>query len=254
MRNPTTHLIPVKALLVCTAGALLGAHTAEAEVINIDFQRFADIAGGGTFDQLGAAPDAPGNTTWNSVQFDDIASPISLVNSSGAASAIELVSHTTTNNMFGSLQTTGAQVANGSDASPLHDAHNLLREFITQFGGSTATLTLGGLDSNTVYDFYLYGGGNNAGDDIRFSINGNTQDTTGVVAATTALTLGEDYVVFTGIAPDTNGQIAVDWQSIPSGAAGFYGLQIVGTPIPEPATLTLLALGGALIASRRRHA
>lgn len=240
------------ALMLGLAGSALTAYSSSAAVINIDFQRFADIAGGGTFNQLGAAPDAATNTTWNSVQFDDITTPVSLVDSSGAASTVQVISHTTTVNMFGSLQPTGAQVANGSDANPLHDAHNLLREFVTQFGGSTATLTIGGLSSGSTYDFYLYGGNNNEGDDTRFTINGVSQDTTGVVASTTALTLGEDYVVFTGIAPDANGQIAVDWESIPPGAGGFYGLQIVENIIPEPASLALLGLGGSLLISRRR--
>ncbi|MEM6332002.1 MAG: PEP-CTERM sorting domain-containing protein [Planctomycetota bacterium] len=239
-------------LMPALAAASLMTATASAEVINIDFQAFSDIANGNTYAALGAAPDDPANTTWNSVQFDDITNPVSLVNSAGMASSVELTSHVATNNIFPSTQTgaAAANVSGGTDGAPVHSAHALLREFISQFGG-VATLTLDGLDPSATYDLYLYGGGNSEGADTRFTVGGNAQDTTGTAAATTDLTLGEDYVVFTGIAPDVSGSLSIQWQQIAPGPAGFYGLQVVEV-IPEPGSMSLLGAGMAVVAFRRR--
>lgn len=247
--NPFHRPLTISALVA--SALVVGA--ASAEVVNIDFQAFSDIANGNTFDALGAAPDDAANTAWNSVQFDDITTPVALVNSAGAPSNIELTSHVASANMFPVTSTgaSAAQVSGGTDGAPAHDAHKLLREFINQFGGF-ATLTLSGLDPTFTYDLYLYGGGSGEGTDVRFTVGSVAQDTTGTAAATTALTLGEDYVVFTGIAPSPIGVIEVQWQQIAPGAAGFFGLQVV--EIPEPGSIALASLGLALLACRRRGA
>lgn len=104
------------------------------------------------------------------------------------------------------------------------------------------SITVSGLDEFIEpYDVYLYTGHDaTALRNGEFAINGGTPVPYSTAVFMGTFTVGQDYLVFTGITGDSftlvGGGLDQDNRS------GVHGLEIVGR-IPEPTTMLLLALG-----------
>jgi len=131
------------------------------------------------------------------------------------------------------------------------------------FGPGALTTTFSGLDPALAYNVRIYNLiGNNPGALETFTVT----DGTGTQSASSlrgdrwaAATLEAGGSVFTGLSPDSLGQIDVTVQNT-SGGGGFYPLnaivlEAVSTVIPEPCTFLIWSLlaGFALGAPRRRR-
>jgi len=114
------------------------------------------------------------------------------------------------------------------------------------------SFTLGGLRLNARYDLYLYGtagaaqGPQNqlftgASEGSLFTVGGKTKATKGLRRRERPFMDGKDYVVFSGIRSDENGEIRGTWKNNPSANSPFNtnpigpfnGLQLVGPLLRE---------------------
>ena len=131
----------------------------------------------------------------------------------------------------------------------------------TGYDGSPTSgyeFVLSGLDPSTTYDLYVYDGCPVVPRPSSYQVVGATTPSTQTIAdqlySGTSWVEGENYVMFT-LQPDSNGDIAIQPFS-PSGSTGAEAdtsaFQIV--PVPEPATLGLMALGGlGILLVGRKH-
>jgi hypothetical protein len=250
------HIIPsaLRFLVIAAASA-----QASAAVINVDFQ---PITGNGvTFSGVGAAPDS--GTSWNgiSVPHDNsfggtggfISGAITaapLVDSLGNSSPITL-----TTDVGG-----GTFAAGGNNSIFVADQYDLLRDQLLVFNDNVHTITLANVPVG-LYDFYLYGVGDNFGApdsgsnrSTIFTVTGLTLGTGSTTGSqpTNGLTLGEEYTLIQGIAPAVNGTISIAYQR--NGTAGegaFNGFQMVA--VPEPSAAISACLGAATLLGFRRR-
>ncbi len=122
--------------------------------------------------------------------------------------------------------------------------------------GNTSTITLAGLTAFQPYDLYLYSGVSEQ--EVRtttFTIAGSSLTSTiAVVPPTVGFIEGTNYVRFLAQPADFSGQIAITVQgaggSSQDGSSNMGGL-VSGfqvTPVPEPATIFLIAVAGCCVA------
>jgi fibronectin-binding autotransporter adhesin len=117
--------------------------------------------------------------------------------------------------------------------------------------GDTGTITLGGVPAVTggaTYDLYLYGANYDGTRGAQFNVTSGSYTAVGGITSTTnpnanggsgplnSFVLGQDYVEFVGITPNSAGQIIATWTgannsiSDLSGEGDFNGLQLVEVP------------------------
>lgn len=221
--------------VLCFAGI---ATVSNAEVINIDFNV---TWWGTTYSGTAVAPDA--GTIWNSKIFmatledgetPDPAGYTKLVNSNGDLTGAGI-------NLPSTLGYANIDYLSG------HSAVDLMGDFQYVDSGVANTVTINGL-IGTSYDLYLYGTGGD-GQYTTFTVNGASQETSQQLVETTDFVIGEDYVVFSSVAP-TDDKLAITFTNGTDATYGiFNGLQIVGdfAAVPEPTTVALLSLGSLLI-------
>ena len=129
--------------------------------------------------------------------------------------------------------------------------------------GNTMTIAVNGLTAFQPYDLYFYSGHVFDARTTTYTINGSslTANSTGTPFGVGVFVEGDNYVHFSSKQADATGQITVSIQGSggnsgldpPSMGGMVNGFQI--TPVPEPATLLLFAIGaiGLLgIACRRQ--
>ncbi|HWD92974.1 MAG TPA: PEP-CTERM sorting domain-containing protein [Verrucomicrobiae bacterium] len=126
------------------------------------------------------------------------------------------------------------------------------------------TFALHNVTQGQVYDLFLYGQNYDATRGASFSLNGaNGGTAVGGFTSTintgvrNSFVLGNNYVEFTGVMADSNGNISGSWGAVSnpfsglSGEGDFNGLQLVA--VPEPGMIALLGMGLAgMFAWRRR--
>ena len=248
MRQPLKAALCAASLLLCLVAA--GPRAASAAVINVDFQDLGVESV--TYSGTGAAPGS--GTVWNGLGMGTGTGTVifnGLLDSTGTPTGVGI-----------EVGKSGRSVNRTASVFAGHAALDLLAEYVVVNGGSTTnvetkTVTLTGLDAAHTYSLYLYGVGDRAEQNTQFIIGSHTKYTSGPNPATTALTLGEDYVVFTGVAPDASGRLAIRYGNViddgsASRFAAFNGLQVVAST-PEPGSAALVALAGAVLTLRRRR-
>ena len=114
---------------------------------------------------------------------------------------------------------------------------------------STATFSLNNVPVGTDYDLYLYSqNGAFKSSQTEFIIG--TTVHTAINTATSVFVLDTNYVLFHGLSPDGLGAINVTMNNLSPSGASFDGFQLL--ELPEPASMSLLGLGGLLLLRRRR--
>jgi hypothetical protein len=236
-----TFISPRKSVPFCSLalGALLLA-PAGAAVVNVDFGQ----TGQHVYTSTGPAPDS--GTTWNEASTGtNVADGLTfsnLLDSTGASTGISV------------------EITSGFYHTYNDNAGNYLeQDWFWVKDGDTGTVTIKGLssNSNTTYDLYmLIGQDTSSGNDYdtNFTIGNDTKYASGADnAGSGSWVEGKHYVVFTGVHPNTSGEISFTVAGATGtghdGAGVISGLQIV----PEPSgNAALMVLGVVSMFVRRR--
>ena len=266
---------------VAAVGSL--AVAAEAIVINVhNANNFAN--GDGTLVNLfvgqGAFPD-PGNNVWNTTQDEPTEPTNNLLASDGTATGVSIVSTAVANNggIGGNGYPTSTVDANGVvTGTPGNILQGTPGYIVGQAQlGPAITVTLSDVPAGT-YSLYVYSGnfdqdrgssiavrnaaGTTGAADMGLNFTQNVPPSTpsnqgGLVGLEFAQ--GVNYALFNDVVVGTAGTLAIDLTprlnaiTGQTGEANFNGLQLVSEPIPEPASLGLLAAAGAGLLARRRR-
>ena len=232
----------------------------ESEASNlIEFQESSPIEVFVDFDSFGsdtnsdtAAYTAASGTTW--VGLDQgTAATSNLIGASGVATRVGI----------SELSPSAGNRANGysvgGNHTPLDDgsqtlgtSYSLMRDYHWRNNG-TWSYTISGLVPGRPYDLYLYGYGDNDGQNTAFQVDGQLKQTSNPQGLTN-LTEGRHYVTFT-VVPDANGGVVVNWGSLSqypsltdadnnSAFAAANGFQLVenGDAVLQPKNV--IAFGG----------
>lgn len=231
------------------ATMLVFAGTARAvSVLNVDFKptindpSVTNNTYTSPYTGTAAAPDS--GTVWNSLlsnnpspavfigapgYYDDVAgattSALNLVNSQGAATPIDI------NFSAGGAFAVEASAPNVPNIAT--NAFGLMRDYLIAFrdggNGGARTVTLSGLDPNEPLILYLYGEGDNNGNDRQttFNANGVIGSTSGDAPTNSPLTEGTDYVRLTGVTADGSGNLVISYSANNVSEGPFNGLQLL---------------------------
>jgi hypothetical protein len=245
-------MIKIQPKLVLALLALVPV-TILAQTVNVDFSR--DITGpnpspvniaGALHTSTGPAPDT--GTLWNDfkISISGLGDTVvagdtrnNLLDSTGAATTIDV-----------SL-TSGFYRAFNSSTTTIND---LQQEWVFAQSGLLATMTVGGLNSWLTYDLYLVTPGVTT-IPTAYTIGATTKSATGAAGTGGIWTAGTHYVLFSGITPDSGGNIAIgiqDGLAPITGNGGIAAMQIVAVPEPSTSMILISSFVGLGIVLRRR--
>ena len=212
---------------VALAVAALLASSATAALINVDFNSSGPGTSVGTFAGTGIL----GGGTWNGVTVNQNAqslAPTSLLDSTGAASGV-------------SVAIPAYEGAWNFASQPASSWKPLMGDYVyvNLAGQSTATITLSGLGSSTVWDLVFYSASGQE-EGSNFTIGATTKQTTDSGSIGATLTAGDEYVLFNNIVSDGSGTISIDWANYGTPGSVLNGFQIQA--VPEPSSMLALAL------------
>jgi hypothetical protein len=175
---------------------------AYGDTVNIDFNNSASTTYSGT----AAAPGS--GTFWNGMTSTTLTNR-GLRNSNGGITDVGYTISGT--NILSFAGSTGVFEVSGGYAP-------LLRDYFYFSSGNdtvtaTRTVTITNLVAGASYDLYIYGHGDQAGQNNGISINGDVRQTTvdGVANGDGLLAEDVEYVKYTGVVANGSGQIAFDW-------------------------------------------
>jgi len=227
-------------MLMLSVAVLLVAATAQAAVVNVDIQNLSLTASG-----RAAAPDAAGNTLWNAMG----SSATNLTASDGSATTID-------------VSLSGAQ---GFTNQP--GPNNLVKDRIYEhrtYDDDVFTFTISGLANSTSYDIYLYGAYDSRTSIVNFAtdftIGGVTKTAQALTSEPTTLDgtgwIENDHYVKFSVTSSSSGVITgtvSNHDDNDPNTTGDYGILSGMQIVPEPATMSLLGIGGLLALVRRRR-
>ncbi len=232
----------MKKILAITLVAMVAATSVQADAISINWTQFTGpvnlVSDGYGVEAANNWNNSQG-TTWNNQ-----------VLSSGGASTIDIeITHPA-----GLL--TDASGTPGYDYTPLRSGAYVY--------GTPSVLVLSDISATfATYDLIVYGAGYDGaagGNQGAYTVGGTTYYMQKTTTDNATLVQSSDidsadgvdvgnYVVFSGL----SGDIQTLTVSALNGSTGIGGIQVVGTVIPEPATLGLVAVfGGATLFIRRK--
>ena len=217
-----------------------------AAIINIDVGRSSSTTAGADINNLTLAGngatllengtisvadlvDTLGNATGFSIELEAVGGNVGLYNTSIA------------NAFTGPYDSAITDVIGVQPVSALGDGFNLI-------GDDSPTITLSGLDSSLTYDVIIY---NARGAGTGGAWDYTTTDGNGTQVLSDAQILQNDEVtVFSGLIPDTNGEITTVFTKDGNARGGLNFIQVV--TVPEPSSTILLGMGGLALLRRRR--
>jgi hypothetical protein len=232
---------------------LLTANVSWGTAVNVDFNRDLGVSGiSPTYTGLGAAPDL--GTKWNGITSAN-ATFGSLVNSQNVATAVTI---TVSGSIGGFDNTQGGTIDLSATGAP-----DLVRDNLaSDTGVGTATVIINNLSALTTYNLYLYEVRGATGFDTQFTVTDligpSVQSSDDDDASTTGFNNPEDYVLFTGLIPDANNQIRIDFKAAGLNGnnaqyGGLNGFQLVTVPEPSSLILIICACIGMLRFQKRRN-
>ena len=119
-------------------------------------------------------------------------------------------------------------------------------------------MTFSGLKGSAKYDLYVYTQGNTIGNNLKVEITGgvNSSGQTTIPSDPTKSTFieGQNYLVIP-VTTTAEGGFILNYSSLDGNGSGegiINGMQL-SSAVPEPSTVTLIGLGGLLIAFRLKR-
>jgi fibronectin type 3 domain-containing protein len=216
-----------------TLGGIESAQTAEVSAASRALEVFVDFNNGTpTYSGAGGLAIAPVGTSWNGVETGSVAN---LLDSTLALSSVGLnATGQGAFSMTNGFGVGGDNVTPGSQSLTNADGYNLMQDYVFQnSAGTTTTYTLTGLIPDRKYDLYLYGYGNQLGQNTLFG-SGSILKQTSNPAGLTTLTEGRHFVTFTAVAGQ-DGTVLFTWRNafgatdadLNSGTALIAGFQLL---------------------------
>jgi hypothetical protein len=242
------------ALVIAVVGAVAVAATANAALIDLQFQNTLYSGPPPVVAHTGAAVLGLPGDVWN--QINNPACPaacsvsnVPLFDSNGSATGATLGF---TGAAFFSFRPGGGNLFAGS----LYE-HLLTDGIYTNpaYATQPAVIELSGLLPDTLYDLVLYSVADGSSAFVtQFTVGGQSQSVQS--SGTTALVSGDNYARL-AVTSDPNGDIDISMTGVGAGPFGFLNaIQLEHTDdIPEPGSLAMIATAlVGLAASRRRRA
>jgi fibronectin type 3 domain-containing protein len=214
---------------------LAGNESAQSAVVSAasrSLEVFVDFNGAATFSGNGALA-APVGTSWNGIGPG--LHPY-LSDSSGPSSLTSVGLNATAQGAFGKdngFNVGGDNVTPGSATLTSPGGFDLMTDYLFNNSGVATTYTLTGLVPGRTYDLYLYGYGDQLGQNTLFSVDGVEKQTSNPAGLST-ITEGRHYTTITSVA-NASGEVVMSWDNksgtddadLNSGSAVFNGFQLV---------------------------
>ena len=246
------YLYAIMAIVMIT---LINPLQAKADLFNIQFVS-EDLVFGGTIPVAYTGIGVTGITGSSSSDYWNQA-----VGTTGTISPLLLASTGLSSPLL-----PNAQVAfNGQTSTGFYDGsgfsggtyNNLMTGYLST--GSQSSMTFTGLKASSQYDLYVYSQGNNNKDQLNINIvNGVSASTSESHADASTFIQGQNYLKIQ-VTTDNQGGFVMNYSPVTPNTivplthnVGIInGIQL-SSAVPEPSTVTLIGLGGLLVAFRLR--
>ena len=241
-------MMKTKVLTMCVVATAMACSVANATTVN--------MAWGASFNSpptmTGAAVVGSAGDEWNQLFAPNFSTPASpgpvfsnMIDSDGNATGYSLYSGANGGWM---TRQANSSVWQGTGYEGLMNGMNLNASEYTDY-----TWTVQNLPANSAWDLYIYIQGDSAatGRSATFNIDGVAQTSNPADGADNTFILNKNYLLFSGVTADNAGDLDILWRSN-SGEANWNGMQMVGAPVPLPATVWLFGSAIGLLGWMRR--